>query len=225
MINLLSLGVTLGVLVVGITVHEFTHCLVARMLGDRTAERMGRLTLNPLAHLDPMGTLMILISAFSGFGIGWGKPAPVSPWSLRPRGRVGMALVALGGPMSNLAVALLLALVVRFGGPVTGLAGFVVFQAVVLNVALAAFNLLPLPMLDGFHVLMGVLASIRARWAYSLGGQLARLEPHGPMILLILVMLGAVMRGGPAPLTLLIMPVFRALARLVGMVAGVGLYL
>jgi Zn-dependent protease len=106
----------------------------------------------------------------------------------------------------------------------TGLAGLVLFQAMLLNVGLAAFNLLPLPMLDGFHVLMGVLASIKARWAYSLGDQLGRLEPHGPMILLILVMLGAVMRGGPAPLTLLMTPVFRALARLVSLVTGVGLY-
>ena len=223
MINPVSLVVTLGVLVVGITVHEFSHCWLARMLGDRTPERMGRLTLNPRAHLDPMGSLMILISAFSGFGIGWGKPAPVSPWNLRPRGRVGMALVALGGPLSNLALAVLMALVVRFAGPPTGVLGFVLFQAMLLNVGLAAFNLLPLPMLDGFHVLRGVLASIKARWAYGLSGQLERLEPHGPMILLILVMLGAVMRGGPAPLTLLMTPVFRALARLVSLVTGVGL--
>lgn len=222
MIDLLSLVVTLVVLVLAITVHEFSHALVARRLGDRTAELRGRLSLNPLVHLDPMGTLMILVSAFSGFGIGWGKPTPVSPWNLRPQGRVGMALVALGGPMSNLLVALGLALVLRFAPPLPGLAGYVLIQAVFLNVALTAFNLLPLPMLDGFHVLMGVLASIRARWAYDLGSQLARLEPHGPMILLILVMLGGVMRGGPAPLTLLTMPLFRALARLVGLVAGVG---
>jgi Zn-dependent protease len=210
-----TLLATLGALVLGITVHEFSHALVAYKLGDRTAQRMGRLTLSPLAHLDPLGSLMILISSLSGFGIGWGKPTPVSPWSLRPRGRIGMALVALGGPVSNLLVALVLATGLRLVPAMPYIGGRILIQAIVVNLALTAFNLLPLPMLDGFHVLMGAVAGIRARWAYDLGLQLGRLEPHGPMILLVLVMLGSFMR--PAPLTLLIVPVINLLLKIVGL--------
>jgi Zn-dependent protease len=173
-------------LLVGITVHEFSHCLVAYWLGDPTGKRMGRLTLNPLVHLDPLGTLMIVITALTGFGIGWGKPAPVSPWNLRPGRRLGMGLVAAGGPAANLLVALFTALVVRLlfamqlGVPT--LVVYILYGIIGLNLSLAAFNLLPLPMLDGFHILMGIVDSIRARWAQDLGYQLERIEPHGPMI-------------------------------------------
>jgi len=211
----LSLIVTPAAVVLGITVHEFSHALVAFRLGDRTAQRMGRLSLNPLVHLDPMGSLMILISSLSGFGIGWGKPTPVSPWNLRPPGRAGMALVALGGPASNFAVALVLAAGLRLVSPLPYLAYAILIPATLVNLALTAFNLLPLPMLDGFHILMGIIASIRARWAYDLTDRLGRLERHGPMILLVLVMLGSLMR--PSPLSLLIMPIYSLLARVIGL--------
>ncbi len=219
---LARLLVSLGALVLGVTVHEFSHCLMAYRLGDRTGQRMGRLTLNPLAHLDPMGTLMMVISALSGFGIGWGKPAPVSPWSLRPRGRAGMALVALAGPLSNFAIAAVLSLALRLlpAVPFTGavyMLYVILLQVVVINLGLTAFNLLPLPMLDGFHVLMGIIGSIRANWAYDLGNWLARLEPHGPMILLVLVMLGGLTRSSFSPLTMLVTPVFNLLVKLVGL--------
>lgn len=216
---LVSLLVSLGALVLGVTVHEFSHCLMAYRLGDRTGQRMGRLTLNPLAHLDPMGSLMMVVSALSGFGIGWGKPAPVSPWSLRPRGRAGMALVALAGPLSNLAVAAVLSLAIHLMPvmPYVGVIYAVLLQVIVINLGLTAFNLLPLPMLDGFHVLLGIIASIRTNWAYDLGDWLARLEPHGPMILLVLVMLGGLRRSSISPLTLMVMPIFNLLAKLVGL--------
>ena len=220
MLSPVNLIITFLLIVIAITIHEFSHALVARRLGDTTAQRMGRLSLNPIVHLDPLGTLMILISSLSGFGIGWGKPCPVSPWNLRPRGRVGMAIVAAGGPVSNFLLATVLALVLRLVPGLQGGIQFLLVRAMILNVGLTAFNLLPLPMLDGFHILMGLIASIRANWAYSLGDQLARIEPHGPMILLILVMLGGVMRGGPSPLTLLVTPVFNLLARVISLVAG-----
>ncbi len=213
--------VAIGVgLLVGITIHEFSHCLVAYWLGDMTGKRMGRLTLNPLRHLDPLGTLMIVITALTGFGIGWGKPAPVSPWHLRPGRRLGMGLVAAGGPVSNLLVALVTALAIRVSVMLQlSLPAFVFYIMVGiigLNISLAAFNLLPLPMLDGFHILMGVIASIRARWAYDLGYQLERLEPHGPMILLILIMLPRFLRIDL--LGSLIRPIYQALYALVGVV-------
>ncbi len=210
-------------IVIAITIHEFSHALAARLLGDTTAERMGRLSLNPIVHLDPIGTLMIVVASLSGIGIGWGKPCPVSPWNLRPRGRVGMAIVSLAGPASNLLLAIALALVLRLLPHAVLLTptGGVLYLAMTLNVGLTVFNLLPLPPLDGFHVLMGVLAVIRANWAYSLGNQLARIEPHGPMILLVLVMLGAVMRGGPSPLWLIMTPGYNLLAHLVGLIAGI----
>ena len=215
MIDPITLLVTLAGLVLGITVHEFSHALVAHRLGDPTAQRMGRLTLNPLVHLDPIGSLMILISSLSGFGIGWGKPTPVSPWNLRPRGRIGMALVALGGPVSNFVVALVLATGLRLAPVLPWTVQGILLQVTLVNLALAAFNLLPVPMLDGFHILMGAIASIKARWAYNLSYQLGRLEPHGPMILLVLVMLGSFMR--PGPLTLLVVPIYSLLAKIIGL--------
>jgi Zn-dependent protease len=215
MTNLTAFLVSLAALVLGITVHEFSHALVAHRLGDTTAQRMGRLTLNPLAHLDPLGSLMILVSSLSGFGIGWGKPTPVSAWNLRPRGRIGMALVALGGPVSNFVVALVLATGLRLAPALPYAVYMVLIQVALVNLALAAFNLLPVPMLDGFHILMGAVASVKARWAYNLSYQLGRLEPHGPMILLVLVMLGSFMR--PSPLTLLVVPVYSLLAKIIGL--------
>lgn len=215
MIDPITLLVTLAGLVLGITVHEFSHALVAHRLGDPTAQRMGRLTLNPLVHLDPIGSLMILISSLSGFGIGWGKPTPVSPWNLRPRGRIGMALVALGGPVSNFVVALVLATGLRLAPVLPWTVQGILLQVTLVNLALAAFNLLPVPMLDGFHILMGAIASIKARWAYNLSYQLGRLEPHSPMILLVLVMLGSFMR--PGPLTLLVVPIYSLLAKIIGL--------
>ncbi len=207
-------------LLVGITVHEFSHCLVAYWLGDPTGKRMGRLTLNPLVHLDPLGTLMIVVTALTGFGIGWGKPAPVSPWHLRPGRRLGMGLVAAGGPASNLIVALAMALVVRLlsvmqlGVPT--IVVYILYGIIGLNLSLAAFNLLPLPMLDGFHILMGIVDSIRARWAHDLSDQLARIEPHGPMILLLLILLPRFLRIDI--LGLLITPVYNVLSSLIGLV-------
>jgi Zn-dependent protease len=177
-------------LIVSISIHEFVHAWSAYELGDPTARNQGRLTLNPLAHFDPIGALMILFMAFSGWGIGWGKPVPVNPYNLRVDPRIGMGLTSAAGPFSNLALAALFAIPLRLGWSVPGLLGQFLWVLVLTNVTLAIFNLIPLPPLDGFGVVQGVLAAFRTRWARDLGDTLDRLAPYGPMLLLALLALG-----------------------------------
>jgi len=173
-------------LLISLSVHEASHALVADQLGDPTARRMGRLTLNPIAHLDPMGAFVLIISSLAGFGIGWGKPVPVNPNYLR-RGPlatlangplVGMAIVALAGPVSNLLLAILGTQILR----TDVLPGRFMGTFIFVNVLLAVFNLIPIPPLDGYRVLLGLLPT---KPAYSL----ARLEPYGPGVLILLVFL------------------------------------
>ena len=104
-------------LLIAIDVHEFAHAWMANELGDSTARYYGRLSLNPLVHLDPMGTMMMVFSIFYGFGIGWGKPVPVNPVYLRKGPRVGMGLVSAAGPLSNLVLAAIVAVPIRLGLP------------------------------------------------------------------------------------------------------------
>ena len=186
-------AVTLALLV-GIAFHEFCHALSASALGDPTARRLGRLTLNPLAHLDPFGTMLLLLAGF-----GWGKPVPVNAHALRNGPRTGMAMVAAAGPLSNLAVAALMAAPIRLGWApwhnpfvssfATGswspddYVGLFLSAGVLLNSILAVFNFLPLAPLDGFRVWVGVLPIAIAR-------PISRLEPYGMFILLILFFLG-----------------------------------
>ncbi len=170
----------------GITIHEFAHAWTADRLGDPTARYMGRLTINPLAHLDPLGTVMMLVSLVYGFGIGWGKPVPVNPRNIRKLPIVtGMGLIALAGPLSNLLLASLLALIMHFAR-LPALWSFL-FAGVAANVGLALFNLLPLPPLDGYDVLLGIVGSFRGRTAYNLFRKLSQFEVHGPLILFALL--------------------------------------
>lgn len=137
-------------------IHELAHGLVANKLGDDTAARQGRLTLNPLSHLNPIGTIMIFL-----FGIGYANPVPVNPNRFKnPKG--GMALVALAGPVSNLLMAFLanfiyIALSVNFSGGFIGAVIYFFYFAAWVNVTLAVFNLLPIPPLDGSKILAAVL--------------------------------------------------------------------
>ena len=178
--DLPSLVAKVVILLVAFPIHEFAHAFVAYRLGDDTAARQGRLTLNPLAHLDPLGSLLLLVSF-----IGWAKPVPVAPWRLRYGPRVGNALVAAAGPASNLLMAALVAVIWRLGllrdVPPSLLQFVGIFMTI--NVSLALFNLIPLAPLDGSSVLLGVV-----------GPELARmLEPmrtYGPMILMGLFMVG-----------------------------------
>ncbi len=142
-------------LILSIGFHEFSHVLVAFSLGDNTGKDAGRLTLNPLKHLDPIGTLLILL----GFFIGWGKPAPFNPNNLRYK-RYGSALVALGGPTSNFIMLAVASVALRlFFGPLGSGNLLVVFLQifVVINASLLLFNLIPLPPLDGSWLLLALL--------------------------------------------------------------------
>jgi Zn-dependent protease len=170
-------------LLVAVTVHELAHALVADRLGDPTARQQGRITLNPLPHIDPLGAIAFVIAGF-----GWAKPVPVNAYNLR-HPRRDMAWVAAAGPLSNFAVAFvaLVALVLArryldapfLAVPVVGVLQFVYL----FNLGLAIFNLIPLPPLDGGHFLPYFLP--RSSWS-----TLHQLEQYGPFILLLLVMTG-----------------------------------
>ncbi|HEU5317260.1 MAG TPA: site-2 protease family protein [Chloroflexota bacterium] len=183
--------------------HEFSHALAARLLGDFTAQRAGRLTLNPIRHLDPFGTLLLVLTTVTGApGMGWGKPVPVNGAALR-YGRAGMAIVSGAGPFSNFVLATLTFVALNhLSIPPDYEDGVVTFA--ILNLGLCAFNLLPIPPLDGFGVAIGILP---APLAYPL----ARVARYGPMILLILVFSANIIRI--SLLSLLLRPVIRLLAQ------------
>ncbi len=174
-----------------ITVHEVAHGWVARRLGDPTAYMMGRLTLNPVRHIDPVGTVLVplALTLMGGFIFGWAKPVPVTWENLRHPKR-DMVLVAAAGPLANLAMALLWALAMKVGVSLGDAARWVAlpliymgFAGITINLVLMVLNLLPLPPLDGGRVLAGLLPD-RLAWRY------ARLEPYGLMILLALLVMG-----------------------------------
>jgi Zn-dependent protease len=146
-------------ILIAITIHEFSHALAATALGDYTAKSLGRLTFNPLKHLDPVGTIMIMFTAIAGVGIGWGKPVPVNPYNLRIGAKTGMALVSVAGPVSNILTAVILVLPLRLGYNLytNETVLLVVYYTVAISIGLAVFNLLPLPPLDGFSVALGAL--------------------------------------------------------------------
>jgi Zn-dependent protease len=177
-------------LVISISVHEFSHAWSAYELGDSTARNLGRLTLNPVKHFDPLGALMIVFMSISGWGIGWGKPVPVNPYNLRTHPRVGMGLTSAAGPFSNLVLAALFAIPLRLGLNLPSVVWDFFLVMIVVNVSLAFFNLIPLPPLDGFGVVQGILATFRTRWAYEWGDKLDKLAPFGPVLLLGLLSLG-----------------------------------
>jgi Zn-dependent protease len=187
----LSMVATLIGLVIAITVHECAHAWMADQLGDPTARYMGRVSLNPLVHLDPMGSVMILVTSLLGTGIGWGKPTPVNPTRLRYGSRVGNAIVSLAGPVSNLIVGLALGLLLRVAllGNVPYWLNLVLFALVSTNVVIAMFNLIPIPPLDGFAVLLGLISLIPGRWAWNLYQWLSGLQRYGAFLLLGLIIL------------------------------------
>jgi len=191
--SLLEIVAFLLSLLIAIDVHEFAHAWVANELGDPTARYQGRLSLNPLVHLDPMGTMMMLFSVFSGFGIGWGKPVPVDPRYLRKGPRVGMGMVAAAGPLSNLVLAAIVAVPIRLGLTMSWSLLNLLLILISVNISIALFNLLPIPPLDGASILRGILSTIRARWAYQVSDALDRMQVQGPIIFLLLIIVDQVL--------------------------------
>jgi len=187
LLNMFSLDriITLAILfLTSMPIHEWAHAWAAYRLGDDTAALRGRLTINPLAHLDPVGTLALLF-----FGYGWGKPVPVSPYRLRGNRRASWALVSAAGPFSNLVLAMLAAIPFRLGwlnfyassGSSVSLEG-ILFQFILINLSLMLFNLIPIPPLDGSRILGWLLPP---RWA----SMLDRIEQYGGMGLMLVLYL------------------------------------
>jgi len=176
--------VSLLVLLIAITVHEFSHAWSADLLGDPTPRYMGRVTLNPLAHLDPAGAIMMVLTTLTGFGIGWGKPVMVSPRNFRLGARLGWGITALAGPASNMLLALFFGLALRLTPHNITWLRSALNVGVIINLSLALFNLLPLPPLDGFTVLLGILSLIRGRWAWQASQTLSGLYRYGNTILI-----------------------------------------
>lgn len=197
-----------------VTLHEVAHGLVARRLGDRTAEMLGRLSLNPLRHIDPIGTILVpLVMLLLPFGIvfGWAKPVPIDPRNL-PHPRRDMAYVGAAGPVANLLMLVLWALVVRLGAGVSAVSvswGEVLVlmgvAGVLINAVLMLFNLVPIPPLDGSRILAGFVNAPTARF-------LARIEPYGLWIVLALLLTGL--------LQVVLLPLFTGLLGVVSPLMG-----
>ncbi|TMG57059.1 MAG: site-2 protease family protein [Chloroflexi bacterium] len=165
-------------IVLGITVHEFMHAFTAHRLGDDTGRLLGRMSLNPLAHLDPFGSLLLVLAGF-----GYGKPVPVNESRLQG-GRSSWAAVALAGPLANFAIAGLCAIPLRFAVDVSGGVYFTILESIVFyNVVLGLFNLIPIPPLDGSRVVYALLPPREAHtWR--------TFEGYGPLVLMAIFFFG-----------------------------------
>ncbi|GEM_PF-20519 len=185
---LYTISIWLLPVLIAITFHEAAHGYVARFFGDETAARLGRVSLNPLRHIDPFGTVLLpglLLLTRSPFLFGYAKPVPVNFRALR-NPRIGMVLVAAAGPAMNIALAIVAALGFHLVGylpaPANQWAALNLKNALIINAVLAVFNLFPLPPLDGGRIAVGLLPNV-------LGQYLARLEPYGMIILIGLLIL------------------------------------
>ncbi|KKU91338.1 hypothetical protein A3H89_04635 [Candidatus Amesbacteria bacterium RIFCSPLOWO2_02_FULL_48_11] len=185
--------VIFGGIILAIGIHEAAHAFTADFLGDPTPRSLGRTTLNPLAHLDPLGTLVILVTGF----FGWGKPAPFDPYNLRDPRR-DTALIALAGPASNIVLAVIFSLVLRFTA-LPPIFNIILFSLVTLNINLALFNLLPVPPLDGSKI-AGLFMSHESALRYQ--------SQSNPLLLLLLIL---PLLGGVSLAYLLISPLSRLL--------------
>jgi Zn-dependent protease len=210
----MAIILSLIILIFSIIVHEVAHGYAADSLGDPTARLSGRLTLNPVPHIDLMGSVVIpalLVLTSSSMLFGWAKPVPYNPYNLRNQ-RWGEGFVAVAGSAVNLLIALIFGLIIRFGGaalpvPALSLAATIVF----VNLFLGLFNLIPFPPLDGFTTLRTLLP-------WHLGGELSRFEHRiqsfGPMFLVLFLIVFSYLLSGPF---------FRLVTWLFGLITGIGI--
>ncbi len=183
----------LPALLIALSLHEYAHARMAYAWGDSTAKDEGRLTLNPLAHLDPLGLLMLLIVRF-----GWARPVPINPFRFRDR-RKGLFWVSLAGPGMNLLIGLIATFFWILGRGWGSLVESILYYLVVYNVFFAIFNIIPLPPLDGSKILSSLLPA-RSLYYYQ------TIEPYGPFLLILLLMFGG--------LPLLLVPVANVIINL-----------
>lgn len=180
-----SFAIAFALLLIAMTVHEFAHGLVAYKLGDSTARLSGRLTLNPLAHIDPFWTILLPLILFLSSGglflFGAAKPVPINYWALKNPKR-DIIWIGISGPLANLVLAFIIAQVLKFI-PLPGIAAYPLINLLMINVVLAVFNLMPIPPLDGSRVLMGLLPA-------QLSEQYAQLERYGFILLFVFIWLG-----------------------------------
>ena len=183
--TIVGLIISFGLLLVAMTVHEFSHAFTAYLLGDRTAKSAGRLTLNPLAHIDPIWTLvipiMLYVSSGGRFIFGAAKPVPVNYWALRDP-KKDMFWVGVSGPLSNIIFAFLLSLLLRLI-PLPEALFFIFSHLILINLVLGVFNLMPIPPLDGSRVVASLLPQ-------ELSRQYLAVEPYGFIILMVLIWTG-----------------------------------
>lgn len=165
-------------LIICISIHEFAHAFVSDKLGDPTARYLHRVTLDPRAHLDPVGTLSLIL-----LGFGWGRPVPFNPINLKNPGR-DSALIALAGPASNFIMAFLFSLLLRFL-PLSSLFSSFLYLVILYNLMLGFFNLIPVEPLDGYKIVYGVLP-------HNLAGQWEEIKPFGLFIVLALLFTGSI---------------------------------
>lgn len=197
-------------LLVALSIHEYAHARVADELGDPTPRLNGRLTLNPLSHLDPLGTLALFF-----FHVGWGKPVPIDPYNLR-NPRRDQALIALAGPTSNLILAVLTALILRLlvpilPTPISSLLLTLLTATVIMNLGLGIFNLIPLHPLDGAKIVLGFLPlNLAQEWE----------ETIGQYSLILLLLLFLPLFRGQSLLSLFLFPLISFFTRL--LLPGVG---
>jgi Zn-dependent protease len=197
--NPLAFFIIFPLLLLSITFHEWAHCFVTDKLGDPTPRAKGRLTLDPRAHLDPIGTLAMLLTGF-----GWGRPAPFDPYNLKNPVK-DTALIAAAGPSSNILIAIVAAVILKIGLVTTWPLVAVLVQMISLNIVLAVFNLIPVGPLDGAKI---VLALLPAETALEFESFMHR---YGMIVLGLLIFPWA---GGASPVSQLVQPIVRVLLNL-----------